>query len=143
MDEKQRADFDKSTLGFLNCAICKNFYVVTLTKFTDSAAQYVDEGLFQKMGLDQLKSNVWLVNEKGERRELVQFNPPKTPADMAVFYFARMDDKGVSFLTPESKNFKFVFNNSFLNSRNPYAPMLPNSFEFNVSKLIVGDNLLF
>jgi hypothetical protein len=49
----------------------------------------VDEGLFQKMGLEQLKNNVWLVNEKGERRDLVQFNPPKTAADMAVFYFAR------------------------------------------------------
>jgi len=100
MDEKQRADFDKSMQGFLNCPICKNFYVVTLTKFIDSSGQYVDEGLFQRMGLEELKNNVWLVNEKGERRDLVQFNPPKTAGDMAVFYFARVDDKGVSFLTP-------------------------------------------
>jgi hypothetical protein len=143
MDEKKRADFDKSTEGFLSCAICKNYYVVTLTKFTDSSAQYVDEGLFQKMGLEQLKNNVWLVNEKGERRDLVQFNPPKTAADMAVFYFARADDKGGYFSTPESKHFKFVFNNSFLDSRNPYAPMLPQNFEFNVSKMIVDGNLMF
>ena len=143
MDEKQRADFDKSTEGFLNCAICKNFYVVTLTKFIDSSGQYVDEGVFQRMSLEQLKNNVWLVNEKGERRDLVQFNPPKSAADMAVFYFARTDDKGVSFLTPESKKFEFVFNNSFLDSRNPYTPLLPRRFEFNASKLIVGDNLLF
>lgn len=143
MDEKQRADFDKSSRGFLDCAICKNFYVVTLTKFIDSSGQYVDEGIFQRMEFEQLKNNVWLVNEKGERRNLVQFNPPKTAADMAVFYFARVDDKGVSFLTSESKKFEFVFNNSFLDSRNPYTPMLPRRFEFNVTKLIVDDNLLF
>lgn len=143
MDEKQRADFDKSTRGFLDCAICKNFYVITLTKFIDSSGQYVDEGLFQRMALEQLKNNVWLVNEKGERRDLVQFNPPKSAADMAVFYFARTDDKGGSFLTAESKKFEFVFNNSFLDSRNPYAAMLPRSFEFNVSKLISDNNLLF
>ncbi|HEX8288063.1 MAG TPA: hypothetical protein VF556_08710 [Pyrinomonadaceae bacterium] len=143
MDEKQRADFDKSSRGFLDCAICKNFYVITLTKFIDSSGQYVDEGIFQRMEFEQLKNNVWLVNEKGERRNLIQFNPPKTAADMAVFYFARVDDKGISFLTPESKKFEFVFNNGFLDSRNPYTPMLPRRFEFNVTKLIVDGNLLF
>lgn len=143
MDEKQRADFDKSTQGLLDCKICKDFYVVTLTKFIDRSAQYVDEGVFQRMGLEQLKNNVWLVNEKGERRDLVEFNPPKNAADMTVFYFARADDKGVSLLTPESKKLEFVFDNSFLDARNPYAPLLPRRFEFNVSKLVVGGNLLF
>jgi hypothetical protein len=143
MDEKQRADFDKSTQGLLDCAICKKFYVVTLTKFIDSSGQYVDEGVFQRMSLEQLKNNVWLVNEKGERRELVEFNAPKAAADKAVFYFVREDDKGVAFLTPESKKFEFVFDNSFLDSKNPYAPLLPRRFEFNVSKLMVDGNLLF
>ena len=143
MNEKQRAEFDKTTEGFLSCPICKDYYVLTLTKFVDTTAQYVDEGVFQKMGLEQLKGNVWLVNEKGERRELVQFNPPKNPADAAVFYFARTDDKGVPFLTPESKSFELQFNNAFMNSRNPYAALLPLSFDFSVSKLIVDGNLLF
>ena len=143
MDEKQRADFDKSTQGLLNCAICKDYFVVTLTKFIDSSGQYVDEGLFQRMNLEQLKNNVWLVNEKGERRELVEFNPPKAAADMAVFYFARAGENGASFLTQENKKFEFVFNNTFLDSRNPYTPLLPRRFEFNVSKLVVGGNLLF
>lgn len=143
MDEKQRADFDKATQGLLDCVICKKFYVVTLTKFIDTSGQYVDEGVFQRMELEQLKNNIWLVNEKGERRDLVQFNAPKKAADMAVFYFAREDDKGVPFLTPESKKLEFVFNNDFLDSRNPYTPLLPRRFEFNVSKLIVGGNLVF
>jgi len=143
MDEKQRADFDKSIQGFLNCAICQKFYVVTMMKFVDTKSQSVDEGLFQRMTLEQLKSNVWLSNEKGERRELVQFNAPKGPGDMAVFYFARVDDKGGSFLTPESKKLEFIFENNFLDSRNPYAPMLPRRFEFNVSKFVANGNVVF
>lgn len=143
MDEKQRADFDKSQQGFLNCPICQKYYVVTLAKFVDSKGQSVDEGIFQRMTLEQLKGNIWLSNEKGERRELVQFNAPKSPGDMAVFYFVREDDRGNSFLTAGSKKFEFVFDNSFLDSRNPYAPLLPRRFEFNVSKFIVGGNVIF
>lgn len=143
MDENQRTEFDKTSQGFLNCAICKNFYVVTLTKFADSSKQSVDEGVFQRMTFEQLKGNVWLVNEKGEKRDLVQFNPPKNGGDMAVFYFARKDDKGSLFLTPESKNFELVFSNDFLDARNPYTPMLPRKVEFNVSKLIADGNVIF
>jgi hypothetical protein len=62
---------------------------------------------------------------------------------MAVFYFSREDDKGSSFLTAQNKKFEFVFDNNFLDARNPYAPMLPRRFEFNVSKLVVGGELLF
>jgi hypothetical protein len=143
MDEKQRADFDKSRQNFLNCAICQKYYVITMTKFVDSKGQGVDEGIFQRMTLEQLKGNIWLLNEEGERRELVQFNPPKGAGDMAVFYFARADDKGNTFLTPENKKFEFVFDNTFLDSRNPYAPMLPRRFEFNISKLVANGNILF
>lgn len=143
MDEKQRADFDKSTKGFLDCSICQKFYVITLAKFKDSSGQTVDEGIFQRMSLEQLKGNVWLTNEKGERRELVQFNAPKNASDLAVFYFARADDKGIPFLTAESKKFEFVFDNTFLDSRNPYSPFLPRRFEFSVSKLVSDGNIMF
>ena len=143
MDETQRTEFDKTTAGMLDCAICKKFYVLTMTRFIDSSKQSVEEGVFQRMGFEQLKGNMWLLNEKGERRELVQFNPPKNATDMAVLYFARLDDKGNPFLTPESKKFEFVFDGTFLNSGNPYAAWLPRRLEFDVSKLIVGDKIEF
>lgn len=143
MGEKERSDFDKTTEGFLSCAICQKYYVVTLTRFVDSSGQSIEEGVFQRMGLDQLKGNLWLANEKGERRELVQFNAPKSVTDMAVFYFARQDEKGNTFLTPESKKFELVFNSAFLGSGNPYGSWLPHRFEFNVSKLVAGSNLVF
>lgn len=143
MDETQRTEFDKATAGMLNCAICQKFYVITMTRFLDSSKQSVEEGVFQRMGLEQLKGNMWLLNEKGERRELVQFNPPKNASDMTVLYFARLDDKGNAFLTAESKKFQFVFDGAFLNSANPYASWLPRHLEFDVSKLMVGDKIEF
>ena len=66
MDQKQRTDFDKATAGFLNCVICQKFYVVTLTRFVDSSRQSVEEGVFQRLGFEQLKDKMWLVNEKGD-----------------------------------------------------------------------------
>lgn len=143
MEEAQRAEFDKTTAGMLNCTICQKFYVITITRFLDSSRQSVEEGVFQRLTLDQLKGNMWLLNEKGERRELVQFNPPKNASDMAVLYFARLDDKGNPFLTPGSKKFEFVFEGTFLNTGNPYAAWLPRRFEFDVSKITDGDKVVF
>lgn len=143
MDETQRLEFDKTTAGMLNCVICQKFYVITMTRFLDSNKQSVEEGVFQRMGLEDLKGNMWLQNEKGERRALVQFNAPKTASDMAVFYFARHDDKGNPFLTAESKKFQVVFDGAFLNSSNPYASWLPRHLEFDVSKIKDGDKVVF
>lgn len=143
MDEKQKTEFDTSAKGFLDCAICQNYYVVTLTQAPDSSGQTIEEGIFQRMTLKDLKGNVYLLNEKGEQRELVQFTPPKGRGDSAVFFFARKGDKGTSFLTPQNKEVKFVFKNEFLTSKNPYAGLVPLNFEFKVSKMMVGDNVAF
>ena len=143
MDGTQRTEFDKTTAGLLNCAICQKFYVITMTRFLDSSRQSVEEGVFQRFGFEQLKGNMWLLNEKGERRELVQFNPPKSASDMAVLYFSRLDDKGNPFLTAESKKFQFVFDGAFLNSATPYAAWLPRHLEFASSKIIDMPKVVF
>jgi hypothetical protein len=143
MDEKKRADFDEITKNYLACPLCQNYYVVTMTKFSNSSAQGVQDGLFQTMKFEQLKGKVRLVNDKGEQRDLAEFTPPKGAGDFAVFFFARRDTKANDFLTAESENFKFVFNNEFLSNTNPYANLLPRSFEFKVSKLIIGGKLEF
>jgi len=143
MDEKQKADFDAGAKGFLACAICQNYYVVTITQFPHSSGQSVEEGIFQRMTLKDLKGNVSLVNEKGDQRELIQFTPPKGRGDSAVFFFSKKDEKGSLFLTPESKEFKLVFKNEFLSITNPYAYLVPRSFEFKVSKMMMADNVEF
>lgn len=87
MSTENRAKFDASRKMYLDCAVCKDYYVVTLTKFKEVNATTVEEGIFQNMTLEQLKGNVHLVNDKGEKRELIQFTPPKGPTDMTLFFF--------------------------------------------------------
>ena len=144
MDEKQKGQFDASAKSFLDCAVCQNYYVLTFTQFTDSSGQFVEEGIFQGMTMKDLKGNVWLINEKGERRELAQFTPPKGRGDSATFFFARKDDKGNLLIMPDNKEFKIEFNNEFLTSgNNRYAGLVPRHFEFKVSKMMVGEKIEF
>ena len=101
MLDEQRANFDESTKKFLACAICQNYYVVTLTKFKDVSMSSVDDGIFQNLKYEDLKGKIWLVNDLNEKRELAQFTPPKGSGDSAVFFFKRTDDKGAPLLTVE------------------------------------------
>lgn len=142
MNENDRADFDNATRDFLKCAACEKFYVVTLTKFKNSG-EGVDEGLFQSMKYEDLKGNVFLMNEKGEKRELVQFIPPKKDGESAVFFFQRNDKDGHPLISPENKELSFVFASDFLTPRNQYSRFLPRKFEFNVSKLVSGESVMF
>ncbi|MET0753449.1 MAG: hypothetical protein ABWZ66_08755, partial [Pyrinomonadaceae bacterium] len=142
MKEDDRKKFDESQKVLLNCAICQNYYVVTLTKWKDKS-EAVDDGLFQTMKFEDFKGKVWLVNDKGERREVAQFTPPKVAGDPAVFYFKRTDDSGNPLLTTETKEFKFLFDNSLLDSNNSYGYLVPRSFDFSVSKLIIDNKVEF
>ncbi len=144
--EDQRAKFNSSAKSFLECPICKNYYVVTITKFPeklDSGNGGIDEAIFQSMTLNDLKGKVHLVNDKGEKRELVQFTAPTHPGESAVFFFARFDDKKNPLLTSESKELKFVFASDFLDSRNRYAYLVPRYFDFKVSKMMFANTVEF
>lgn len=144
MSDADRAAFDASQQKFLECAICKDYYVITLVKAVDSSGRLADEGLFQGMTYEQLKGSVKLVNDKGEERELAQFNGPKNSRDQAVFYFKRTDAAGVPLLTRESKEVTFVFGADLIDEkRNRFAIYIPRTFEFKISKLMLGDKLMF
>lgn len=144
MDAEEKAKFDASRKIFLDCTICKDYYVVTITKWRDaSMSGGVDEGIFQGMTLDELKGNVKLVTDSGEVRELAQFNSPKSGADSAVLYFKRTDDSGKHLVTKDSKEVRLVFDNEFLTGPNRFVSYLPRTFEFNVSKMIIGEKLMF
>lgn len=143
MDAQKKAEFDEASKKFLDCAICENYYVISITKIPDSTNQSTEDAIFETFTLKDLKGDVWLVNDKGEQRELVQFTPPKRMGESAYFFFARKDDKGNVLIAPDSKNFKMVFNNGFFGPKNRYAPMLPKNFEFSVAKLTVDGKMLF
>lgn len=144
MSAEDKAKFDASRKVFLDCAICADFYVVTITKWRDASMNGgIDEGIFQGMTLEELKGNVTLENDAGEVRELFQFNAPKSGSDSAVLYFRRADQNGKHLISNDSKEVRLVFNNEFLTGPNRYVRYLPRSFEFSVSKMMVGDRLMF
>lgn len=146
MNDADKAKFDAGRKGFLDCPICKNYYVVTLTKYTDASGESVSEGIFAAIKPEDIKAagNVYLVNDKGEKRELIEFNPAKSGSDSAVFYFKRTDDSGNPLITPESKKLELVFSNDFLDeTARRYKGLVPRRFEFQVSKMIVDGNVMF
>lgn len=143
MSDSERAAFDAGRKGFLECAICKDYYVVTLTKYTDASGESVNDGIFQSITLAEIKGNVSLVNDKGETREVIQFTPAKGGGDSSIFFFKRNDENGKPLLTPESKELEFVFTNTFLQSAKRYQGLVPRKFEFPVSKMVIDGSVIF
>lgn len=143
MNDSDKAKFNEGAKKLLDCAICQNYYVITLTLMSNPSGQSVEEAIFQGMTHEQMKENVWLKNDKGVTRQLAQFVPPQKRGDSAVFFFPRKDEKGELFLTKDNSEFSFVFNGNFFTSNNRYAALIPREFEFKISKITVGDNLVF
>lgn len=141
MDDAKKADFDAKAKSLLECSICQTHYVVTLTAAVDSRGQGVEEGVFQGMTKADLVGNIWLETEKGVKRELVEFIPPKKAGDSAVFFFARKDAQGNELVSESTGTLSVVFDNNFLIPSNRFASMLPRRFEFKVSKLMQGGKL--
>jgi hypothetical protein len=143
MSEKDRAKFDESAKDFLACSACEKLYVVTITRFRNSGQGIDNEGIFQTIRFEDVKGKVYLSNENGEKRELVQFIAPKQSGESAVFLFRRFDSDGKPLIIPEGKELNFVFTADFLSSQNPYSPYVPRKFDFKVSKLIIDGKVEF
>ena len=143
MNDVDKAAFDASKKGFIDCSICKDYYVVTITKDRDAGRSTVEEGVFQGMTFDDLKGHVRLEGDNGEFREIVQFNAPKGPNDMAVMYFKRTDAAGKALIDPQSKSFKLIFSSDFRSTRNRFAYLIPNTLDFRVDRLVMGEKLMF
>lgn len=143
MEAAKKAEFDESVKRLIECPICQTHYVVTITQSPNSSGQSVEDAIFQGMTLEQMKPIIWLEDEKGLKRELVQFIAPEKRGDSAVFFFPRKDAQGNLLFTDASKQVNIVFDNTFLTSSNRYAPMVPRRFEFNFSKMKFGDFLPF
>lgn len=143
MSDADKAAYDAAKKGYLDCGICKNFYVVTIFKDRDAGRASVEEGVFQGMTFEDLKGHIKIENDKGEMREIFQFNAPKGPNDPAVLYFKRTDDAGIHLVRPDTKSFKIVFDSEFRSTKNRFAYLIPNTLEFRVDRLMVGETLMF
>jgi hypothetical protein len=120
----------------LDCAICADNYVVSVGFSSNNSSG--NDLVYQWFGastVPSLKGYIYLANERGERRDLIDFIPPKSPGDDVFFIFPRLDDKGQPLFTATDK--KLLFRMSDNNARSI------TNFSLDISKLIIDGKVGF
>ncbi len=109
LDAPKRAEFDEKYKGTLDCPACQANYVVSISP--PISTRQVRNGVYglKSATLKLLQGKVYLINDRGEKRELVHFVAPKNDDDEALFFFPRRDAAGKAFLTKENTSFSFIF----------------------------------
>jgi hypothetical protein len=133
---EQRAAFEKQAKGLLDCPACAANYVVTLSsKSKNSPGADAVYGTLKGGRLTDLQRYVYIANERGDRRPLVYFVPPKAPGEEATFFFPRADEKGALLLTPDNKELLINLNDNQANAI--------TNFKFDISKLVMNGKVEF
>ncbi len=128
--------FNKRQVGLYECPACAGNYVLTLTSSSSENKNFdAVYSAFSNARLDDLKSYIYLMNDKGEKRELVNFVPPKRAGEEAIFFFPRFDEKGSPLFTTASKYFVFNVTKNDVNA--------VTNFRVDVAPMIVGDHVEF
>jgi len=136
MSNQELAAFDTQVKGLLECPACTNNYVVTLSsKSTNSPGADAVYTVFKGGRLADLQRYVFIANERGERRQLVHFVPPKAPGDEAIFFFPRLDEKGAPLLIPQNKELLINLSDNQVNSI--------SNFKIDVSRLVMNGKVEF
>ena len=133
MSAAQQAEFDAQPKikGLLDCPACADNYVLTLSaKSGEAPGADPVFTTFKGARLADLQRYVYIADERGQRRTLVHFVPPKAPGEEATFFFPRADDKGSPLLTTASKEFYFNLSDMEVNS--------VTNFRVDVTKLVAG-----
>jgi hypothetical protein len=133
MNAARQAEFDAQPRikGLLDCPACAENYVLTLSAgSSESPGADPVFATFKGARLADLQRYVYIADERGERRQLVHFVPPKAPGDEATFFFPRADAKGAPLLTPASRELYFNLSDMEVNS--------VTNFRVEVSKLVSG-----
>lgn len=142
MNASDRSVFDAKLKGLLECPACAEHYVVTLGPPVSSHQMKNGLGTLVNADFSLLQKRVYLMNDLGERRELIQFVAPKHDEDEATFFFPRFVEKGRLLLLPGSKKLYFIFEATNLRSGFE-LDSIPERFEFDVSKLLVNGKIEF
>ena len=142
LTEADKVRFDSDVRDFVQCLDCAKYYVVTIT-IRPLEPKVLRE--MQALSFGELKSLVFLTNEKGERRDLVNFMPPTHHTDRllfsqnAIFFFERVDQQGKPLLTTNNKKLHLHVDDKVLRNR-----LLPKGkVTFDVSKLVHNGEVIF
>lgn len=137
MGESEKASFDNKQKVLLECPGCADNYVISLSPPFERPSGVPSK--LREMAFATIKNYVQLANESGETRELVHFEPPKAQGGEATFFFSRFNDKGQPLVTPSDKKLIISFEPHIF-STNVSVPM---RFEFDVSKMVLNEGVLF
>lgn len=131
MKEAERTAFDTKNKALLDCPACKAYYVVTV----ESRGLAMEN----KNYVSDRKDRVYLSNDAGDKRILVEFAVLSQNESELVFYFPRANDKGEPLVTISTKKLTFNFELRGLDgkSRFPFE-----KFSFNVADMIRDGELM-
>lgn len=133
--EKKAFDGQAKQL-ILDCPVCADNYVVSVGfSSNNSSGNDLIYKWFGAATVPSLKSYIYLANERGERRDLLDFIPPKAPGDDVYFIFPRLDDKGQPLFATSDKKLLFRMSDNSANSI--------TNFSLDISKLIVDGKVEF
>ena len=135
--KSNQAAIDAENKPMLECPACTDQYVVTVSPGPHSRNSAAMR--FQTMLLAQLKLNVFIKNEKGETRELVDFVKPQSWDGDAMFFFPRLNSQGEPLISPINRTLIISFDSRLFGG----FPSSLSKFEFDVSKMIIDGKVVF
>jgi hypothetical protein len=136
MSAKELATFDAQVKGLLECPACADNYVVTLgSKSTNNPGADAVYATFKGAQLADLQRYVYIANEAGQSRRLIHFVPPKVPGDEAIFFFPRLDDRGVPLLRNDNRELLIKFSNNQVG--------WIGNFKFDLARLVLNGKIEF
>ena len=101
MNAKDQTQFNAKYKSVLECPDCEKFYIVSVVG---------DSRVLKNGGIVEFrKKNIYLSNEKGEKRFLGRYSPQVAPGSEALFYFPRNDEKGKPLLSKDDLTLTFNF----------------------------------
>lgn len=125
-----QAAFDTKNKALLDCPACAKYYVISVK---------CNHACYGGTFIEEHKKSFYLVNDKGERRELAGATPLPDSQGGAVFFFPRLNDKGESLLTIGSKELTF---NSLIRAM-VNLDSTSQKYKFDVTKMVRGSEIVF
>lgn len=132
MSDAKKAEFTEKNRALLDCPACEKYYVIVIT---------CDCDLLRNAGLVKgREKNIFLSNDRGERRQLANFTTNSKLGVEATFYFPRFDSKGSPLIVPGDKRFTFNFENR---SEDDAAIKILERLEFDVAAISREGQVIF
>jgi hypothetical protein len=130
MNAAERVAFDEKNKALLDCPACAKYYVISVKcNYACYGGSFVEDH----------KKSFYLVNDRGERRELAGATPLADKQEGALFFFPRLNDKGAPLLTPASRELTF----QFLIRAVVNADSMSQKYKFDVTKMMRGGEVVF